>query len=59
MVFNDTFNNISVVVSFTVGGNQSTLGKPPTCHKSLTNVSHNVVVHLPMSGIRTHNCLDK
>jgi len=26
-----------VVVSFIGGGNQSTRGKPPTCHKSLTN----------------------
>jgi hypothetical protein len=38
MVFNTTFNNISVIscvaVSFIVGGNQT---KPPTCRKSLTN----------------------
>jgi hypothetical protein len=30
---------------FIGGGNQSTLGKPPTCHKSLT--SHNVVSSTP------------
>ena len=37
MVFNATFNNISVIswgVSFIVGGNRR---KPWTCHKSLTN----------------------
>ena len=27
-----------VVVSFIVGGNQSTRRKPPTCRKSLTNL---------------------
>jgi hypothetical protein len=38
MVFNATFNNISVIVavSFIGGGNLSTRRKPPTCHKSLT-----------------------
>jgi hypothetical protein len=38
MVFNATFNNISVimaVVSFIGERNQR---KPPTCHKSLTNL---------------------
>ena len=30
------YNN--VVVSFIGGGNQSTRRKPPTCHKSLTNL---------------------
>jgi hypothetical protein len=36
MVFNATFNNISVIVavSFIGGGNRR---QPPTCHKSLTN----------------------
>ena len=42
MVFNPTFNNISVIyiivaVSFIDEGNQSTQWKPPTCLKSLTN----------------------
>ena len=38
MMFNATFNNISVTVSFIGGGNQSTRRKPPTsCCKSLTN----------------------
>ena len=41
MVFNATFNNISVIswqsISFIGGGNRSTRRKPPTCHKSLTN----------------------
>jgi hypothetical protein len=38
MVFNATFNNISVIVavSFIGGGNLSTRRKPLTCHKSLT-----------------------
>ena len=35
MVYNTTFNNISVIlaVSFIGGGNQSTRRKPPTCRK--------------------------
>ena len=39
MVFNATFNNISVISwwCFTGGGNQSTRRKPPIYHKSLTN----------------------
>jgi len=40
MVFNTTFNNISVIscgISFLGGGNRSTRRKPPTCHKSLEN----------------------
>jgi hypothetical protein len=48
MVFNATFNNISVIYRgshFIGGGNQSTWRKPPTCHESLTNLilSYNVV----------------
>ena len=35
-------------------GNRSTRRKPPTCSKSLTNLSHNVV-HLALIEIRTHN----
>jgi len=39
MVFNATFINISIImaVSFIGGGNQSTVRKPPTCRKLLTN----------------------
>jgi len=40
MVFYATFNNISVISWRSVligGGNRSTLGKPQTCCKSLTN----------------------
>jgi len=37
MVFNATFNNYIVVVSFIDVGNQRTQRKPLTCHKSLTN----------------------
>ena len=45
-----------VAVSFIGGGNQSTQRKPPTCHKSLKILSHNVVSSSPrMTGIRTHN----
>ena len=40
MVFNATFNNISVVYSFIGGGDQSTQRKPPTCRKSLTTDKH-------------------
>ena len=66
MVFNTTFNNISVTlylhivaVSFIGGGNQSTWRKAWTsCRKSLSRhtLSHNVVSSTPrLSGIRTHN----
>ena len=40
MVFNTTFNNISVMLwrsVFIGGGNRRTRRKPPTCRKSLTN----------------------
>jgi hypothetical protein len=43
MLFNATFNNISVISwqsGFIGGGNQSTWGKPPIWRKSLIN-SHN------------------
>jgi len=64
MVFNATFNNISVIswrfaitditVSFIGGGNRR---KPPTCRKSLTNFFHIMLyrVHLAMCRVRTHN----
>ena len=42
-----------VVVDFIDGGNRSTRRKPPTVRHRQT-LSHNVV-HLFMSGIRTHN----
>ena len=55
-VFNATFNNIVVVVIFIGGGNQITRRKPPTCRKSLTNLSHNGVSSTHrLSVIRTHN----
>ena len=43
-----TFNNISVISWGSVyiyigGGNRSTRRKPPTCRKSLTTLSHNVI----------------
>ena len=40
LVFNATkqYFNYIMVVSFIGGGNLSTRRKPPTCHKSLTNV---------------------
>jgi len=40
MVFNATFNNISVISwrsALLVEETGSTRSKPPTCHKSLTN----------------------
>ena len=47
MVFNATFNNISVISWESVLLVEETGRKPPTCRKSLTNLSHNVV---PWSG---------
>ena len=39
MMFNATFNNISVIAdSFIGGGNRSTSRKTSTCHKSLTTI---------------------
>ena len=38
-VFNATFNNSLVAVSFIGAGNRSTRKKPPACRKSLTNFS--------------------
>jgi hypothetical protein len=43
-----------MVASFISGGHQSIRRKPPTCRKSLTTLSHNVVLSTPHL-IRTHN----
>ena len=56
MVFNATFNNISVKSWRSVlfgGWNRSTRRKPPTCYKSLTNFISSSTPRL--RGIRTHN----
>ena len=59
MVFNATFNNISVtslwsilLVEETGGSGQN--HQPVTSHRQ--TLSHNVV-HLTLSGIRTHNII--
>ena len=53
MVFNATFNNISVIYRgghfFFDGGNRTTQRKPKTCRKSLTNFITVLI------EIRTHN----
>ena len=56
VVLNANFSYI-VAVSFVCGGNGSTRRKPPTCHKSLTTLSHIMLyrVHIAMGGIPTHN----
>jgi hypothetical protein len=41
MVFNASFNIISVAISFIGGGNRR---KPQTCRKSLTKLLHNVAL---------------
>ena len=55
MVFNSTYNNISVISwqsILLVVETRETRRKPPTCHKSLTNY---VVSNTPrLSGVRTH-----
>ena len=43
------YHHFQQYFSFIDGGNRSTQRKPHTCHKSLTNLSHNVV------WIGTHN----
>ena len=57
MVFNTTFNNISVISWWTVLCQRKPEDpeKTTTCHNSLTKtLSHNVV-HLTLIEIRTHN----
>ena len=47
MVFSNTFNNISVISWQSVLWMEETRSKPPTCHKSLTNLSHTVASSTP------------
>jgi len=45
-----------MAVNFIGGGNWNTQRKPQTCRKSLTNYHIMLYrVHIPMSGIETHN----
>ena len=56
MVFNATFNNISVAVSFIGGGSKST--QKTTDLSEVSDKPHHIMlyrVHLTMNGIRTHN----
>ena len=46
-LFQQNFSYI-MTVSFSGRGNQSTQRKPPTCHKSLTILSHNVASSTPL-----------
>ena len=52
MVFNASFNNISVILWRSVigGGNRCTQRKPPTCHKSLTKL-YEYISFKHMNGI--------
>jgi len=54
MVFNTIFNHISVISWRSVLLVEDIWRKPPTCLKSLTNLSHNVI-HLTLIEIQTHN----
>ena len=57
MVFNATFNNISVILWQSVLMlDDIRVPEEQICHKSLAALSHNVEsVHLAMNGIHTHN----
>jgi len=58
MVFNATFNNISVISwrSVLLVKETGKQRQPLTCHKSMTILSHNAVSSTPrLSRIRTHN----
>ena len=55
VVFNATFNNISVI-SWLSGGNRRTRRKPPTCRKSLTDfITYGISSTHRLSGNRTYN----
>jgi hypothetical protein len=55
MVFNATFNNISVIsFSFIGGGNRRTWKKPPTCHKSLTKFITYFKIELKRTKLTSH-----
>ena len=47
VVFNATYFSYIVAVSFIGGGNWNTQRERPICHKSLTNLSYNVVSCTP------------
>jgi hypothetical protein len=63
MVFNVTFNNISLILKRSVllaGGNRCTRRKPPTCWKLLTNLiehtsSLSTIFHLDKSLVTTNS----
>ena len=58
LVFNATFNNILVAVSFIGGGKQSTWRKSLTSATSRADKFYHLLlyrVHLAMRGIQTHN----
>jgi hypothetical protein len=52
MVFNATFNNISLIAWRSVLLVEETGEKPPTCHKSLT-----IFNHILLYGVQTHDVI--